>query len=251
MRRVVHELLGYKTMHMIYRGTSADDDSDSIEQIGGHPSTPLSHKTDAKRSAYTLNDEQLESALDLLSINSLPELSRQDFSSFGKKQSWIQLAQRCTRRLATDLLRLSNVGETAERCMLLHHRLESRKSQRIRTPNEAQNAIQTLYACCMTVRDVWKLSAGSAGVADVERTVGKIQSLMSSWRAVSSLSPVTPETDLLVPKVQIALSNVLKSTDASEGVKTMARRGLMQWGGHRQPAAGPSGTKVSFDSDDE
>ena len=91
------------------------------------------------------------------------------------------------------------------------------------------------------------------GVAlpDVERTVGKIQSLMSSWRAVSSLSPVTPETDLLVSKVQIALSNVLKSTDASEGVKTMARRGLLQWGGHRPPAAGSSGTKVSFDSDDE
>ena len=172
MRRVVHELLGYKTMHMTYRGT--DDDSDSIEQIGGHPPTPLSHTTDTKRSAYTLNDEQLESALDLLSINSLPELSRQDFSSFGKKQSWIQLAQRCTRRLATDLLRLSNVGETAERCMLLHHRLESRKSQRIRTSNDAQNAIQTLYACCMIVRDVWKLSAGG-GVADVERTVGKIQ----------------------------------------------------------------------------
>ena len=146
MRRVVHELLGCKTMHMTYRGTSADD-SDSIEQIGGHPPTPLSHKTvDAKRSAYTLNDEQLESALDLLSINSLPELSRQDFSSFGKKQSWIQLAQRCTRRLATDLLRLSDVGETAERCMLLHHRLESRKSQRIRTPNDAQNAMQTLAA---------------------------------------------------------------------------------------------------------
>ena len=177
-----------------------------------------------------MNDDQLESALYLLSINSLPELSRQDFSSFGKKQSWIQLAQRCTRRLATDLLKLSNVGETAERCMLLHHRLESRKSQRIRTSNDAQNAIQTLYACCMIVRDVWKLSAGG-GVADVERTVGKIQSLMSSWRAVSSLSPVTPETDLLVSKVQIALSNVLKSTDVSEGVKTMARRGLLQWVG--------------------
>ena len=102
----------------------------------------------------------------------------------------------------------------------------------------------------MTVRDVWKLSAGS-GVADVERTVGKIQSLMSSWRSISSLSPVTPETDLLVSKVQIALSNVLKSTDASEGVKTMARRGLLQWGGQRPPAASPSGTKVSFDSDDE
>ena len=81
----------------------------------------------------------------------------------------------------------------------------------------------------MAVRDAWKLTAGRR-VSDVERAVGKIQSLIPAWRAVSALSPVEPETDRLVSMVQDALSNVLQRTDVSDSIKTIARRGLLQWG---------------------
>ena len=196
------------------------------------------------------NDEQLEAALDLLAINSLPELSTQDFTPFQKKQSWIQLANGCITRLSIDLLRLGNVGETAERCALLHHRLENRKAARIRTPTtEAQNSIQTLYSCCMTVRDVWKVSMGKR-VPDIERVVGKVLSLMSSWRAVSTLAEVTPETARLTSMVREALTNVIQ-TESREAVKNMAKRGLIQWSGESARAVGPVGTSVTFDSDDE
>ena len=248
MRRIVHDLLG-SVHHHHYRGSTSDE-SDSVEQIGGLP--PLSSSTTSapRRSYYT--DEQVEIALDLLSINSLADLGRQNFSSFGKKQSWIQLANGCIGRLATDLLMLEDVGETAERCILLHHRLESRRAARIRTPNEAQNAIQNLYTCSKTVRDVWLLSVGRK-VADVERTVGKVQSLMPTWRAVSALAAMaTPETERLVAIVRKALSNVLQSKEVNEHVKNMARRSLLQWGGGPKASTTMvTGTKVSFDSDDE
>jgi uncharacterized small protein (DUF1192 family) len=243
MRKIVIDLMQYRAADA-YRGSS--DESDSVEQIGGLPPIGVA---DAKRSKYRFSDEQLEAALQLLSVNSLPDLARQDFSEFGKKLSWIQLAQGCVTRLAGDVLMLIDVGETAERCALLHHRLENRKAARIRTPNDAQNAIQTLYTCCMTVRNVWKLRVGRR-IPDVERAVAKMQGLMPSWRAVSTLALVTPETARLTSMVKEALSNVIQSAEVSEGVKTMARRGLLQWGGHAQ-LAGPTGTSVSFDSDDE
>ena len=80
MRRIVHESLAHGAIYknsMTYRGTGSSDESDSIEQIGGlQPETTLNaslHPT--KRSSYVYNDEQVEIALELLGVNSLPDLS--------------------------------------------------------------------------------------------------------------------------------------------------------------------------------
>ena len=112
MRRIVHEILSHGAIyrHSIpYRGTGSSDESDSIEQIGGlEPQTALNaslHPT--KRPAQIYDNEQIEAALELLGVNSLHDLSRQNFSAFGKKQSWIQLANGCIARLAADLLSLA------------------------------------------------------------------------------------------------------------------------------------------------
>ena len=66
-----------------------------------------------KATTRLYTDEQVETALSLLSVNSLVELGRKAFSCFKKKQSWIQLAQGCIQRLSSDLLLLRDVGETS------------------------------------------------------------------------------------------------------------------------------------------
>lgn len=252
MRRIQLHILGREVIHKhTYRGSS-DEESDSIEQIGGlipasageTASTPHT-----KRSKHRFNDAQVEAALELLSINGLSELSQQDFSDFGKKLSWIQLSQGCVARLACDILALNNIGETAERCALLYHRLENRKAARVRTPNEAQRSIQDLYNASVSINDVWRLSQGKR-VGDVERAVGKTQSLMASWRAVLSLFPTTPDTERLVSIVREALSNVMKDANMREGTRDMARRALLQWSGSPRATA-TAGRQVNFDSDDE
>eukprot|EP00966_Prymnesium_polylepis_P000089 1964-Prymnesium_polylepis.2 len=243
MRKIVIDLMQYRAADA-YRGSS--DESDSVEQIGGLPPIGVA---DAKRSKYRFSDEQLEAALELLSVNSLPDLARQDFSEFGKKLSWIQLAQGCVTRLAGDVLMLMNVGETAERCALLFHRLENRKAARVRTPNEAQSSIQDLYNASVSINDVWRLSQGKR-VGNVERAVGKTQSLMASWRAVQSLFPTTPNTERLVSIVREALSNVMKDANVREGTREMARRALLQWSISPRATA-TAGRQVNFDSDDE
>ena len=94
---------------------------------------------------------------------------------------------------------------------------------------------------------MWRLSQGKR-VGNVERAVGKTQSLMASWRAVRSLFPTTPNTERLVSIVREALSNVMKDANVREGTREMARRALLQWSGSPRATAG---RQVNFDSDDE
>ena len=241
-KRIIRELISR------YRSS----DSDSIEQIGGleGPVPPSPMNAPPKKAAHLYDDEQLEDALELLSINSLPELSRQDFSSFGKKQSWIQLATGCTQRLATDLLRLNSIGEVAERVDLLHNRLEARKAARIRTPNEAQKDIANLYATSRALRDLHRL--GTGGAVDVEFVIGRAQSIMGSWRAVTAIAPnVDARTYEMGAIVRSALHRVLTGA-SSDRVKDMARRALLQWG-EAAPSASTAmvrrGEKIDWDSD--
>ena len=57
---------------------------------------------------------------------------------------------------------------------------------------------------------------------------------------------------MLVSIIREALSSVTKNADVRQGVREMAKRGLLQWDGSaRPPAQVPGGTYVNFDSDDE
>ena len=243
MRRLVLELLkGQRTHTPSYRSSS----DDGLEQIGGLPVTEVTTIPVKKATTRLYTDEQLETSLSLLSVNSLVELGRKDFSCFKKKQSWIQLAQGCIQRLSSDLLLLRDVGETTERCSLLHHRLETRKAAKVRTPSEAQNSITTLYSASISVREMWKLSCGKR-VRDMEGAVGRAQVVMGRWRTVMSLAPtVTPKTEEMIAMVKLAMNNVTRDSGSNELVKSIARRVLLQFSGS---VAKVPGEQVSWDSD--
>ena len=178
MKRLVTELVRLGDHKGIYRSS----DSDSIEQIGGLTPTQI-----PKRGITKLySDEQLETALDLMMYNSLAELGKQDFSVFGKKQSWVQLATGCVQRLAADLLLLTDIRTTIKRCDLLHNRFETRRAAKIRTPNQTQSNIQTLNLLRTYLRDIHHLSTGR-DVLDIERAIGRAQTVMNTWRSASSL----------------------------------------------------------------
>ena len=236
MRRAIVELLQYK-----YR--AASDDSDSVEQIGGYDQ-PL-----VKRRATTqfYTDEQVEKALDLLGINSLPELAKQNFEAFDRKRSWVQLATGCVQRLARDLMLLRSLGETAERAGVLHQRLERRRELRVRTPNETQSAICVVRNLSKTVNAIWKLSRGEM-VEDVDTAVSSGKVIMPSWRAVSALVPtVKARGDEVVEMVKRALAVVVRHPAPREGIKLVARRAMEGW--EAGPAA-PEGEQVTFSDSD-
>jgi hypothetical protein len=238
MRRVVLELLKHKGIH--YRSSS----DDGLTQIGGLPAEQITPSRKSTARAYT--DEQVEVALDLMSYNSLSELGRQDFSVFGKKQSWVQLANGCVQRLATDLLLLTDIREAIERCDLLYNRLETRREAKVRTPNETQNSIHTLNLLRVCLRDLYNLSTGRK-VGALERAVGKAQMVMNTWRSVSSLVPAaSPRTDALIEMVKLGMENVVQDGSASDSVKAVARRVVVQFSvsGVKVP-----GEQVSWDSD--
>ena len=91
--------------------------------------------------------------------------------------------------------------------MLLHDRLQSRRTARVRTLNEAQHTIQTLYSASVSIRDLWKLSEGKR-IGNMEQAVGRAQSLMPSWRGVQLLDPTTkPNTEMLVGGLLVAQEN--------------------------------------------
>ena len=150
MRRVVLELIRHKKS---YRSST---DEDSVEPIGG-----LEPPRVQRRRGAVYDNEQVESALELLSINSLAELGRADFRVFGKKQSWKQLAEGVVQRLASDLLQLEGLGEARERADLLFHRLETRRDARVRTPFEIQQGIETVFRASGALREVEMLSRGT------------------------------------------------------------------------------------------
>ena len=237
MRRVVLELIGHKKS---YRSST---DEDSVEHIGGLEPAP---RVERRRGAV-YDNEQVESALELLSINSLAELGRADFRVFGKKQSWKQLAEGVVQRLASELLQLEGLGEARGRADLLFHRLETRRDARVRTPFEIQQGIETVFRASGALREVEMLSRGTL-IRDVEGAVGRMGSLMGWWRGLSSLSATSPCTERMVDMVKGSLMNVMRNGDVSDGVKTTARRMLAQWSASEEPAD-RARTKVDFDSD--
>lgn len=237
MKRLVTELVRLGDNKGSYRSS----DSDSIEQIGGLTPTQIPKRASTK----LYSDEQLETALDLMMYNSLAELGKQDFSVFGKKQSWVQLATGCVQRLAADLLLLTDMEETLERFDLLHHRLETRRAAKIRTPHETQSNIHTLNILRISLRDIHNLSTGR-DVLDIEGAIGRAQTVMNTWRSASSLVPtVNPRTDALLEMVKLAMANVLNGS-ARDNVKSAAHRVLVQFSGG---GAKPAGEQVIWDSD--
>lgn len=241
MRRLVMELLREKQP---YRSST---DEDSVEQVGGLPPAIMPREERRQRAARVYDDEQVESALDLLSINSLPALGRADFQVLGKKQSWKQLAEGVVQRLASDLLQLKGLGEARERGDLLFHRLETRRNARVRTPFEIQQGIETVFRASKALREVDVLSRGAL-VRDVDGAVGRMSGLMGSWRGLCSLSSASPSTERMIGMVKEALGNVIRSGEVSGNVKTTARRVLLQWSASGEPVR-QAGEQVDFDSD--
>ena len=87
-----------------------------------------------------------------MQINGLSELERADYSAFeGKKLSWAHLAKGCVARISSQLLQLSSLREASENADLLHHRLESRRTQSVRTTNETANSILAVYHAARAV----------------------------------------------------------------------------------------------------
>ena len=231
-RRIIYEL-----MRSRYRSSDSE-----IEQIGGlEPPQPIQSVQKPARRLYS--DEQVESALELLTVNSLGELGRQDFSAFGKKRSWIQLATGCVDRLATDLLLLQNVGEVAERCDLLYRRLEVRRAAKVRTPHEAQKAITDLYHASRSLRELEQLRKGRS--VDTEGAIARARTVMGSWRAVSELVPVQPKTSEMTAMVRAALHHVL--SNGSDRLKNLAQAALAQWG--EGAPVESRGERIEWDSD--
>ena len=140
---------------------------------------------------------------------------------------------------------LTDIRETIERCDLLHNRLETRRAAKIRTPNETQSNIQTLNLLRTCLRDIHNLSTGR-DVLDIERAIGRAQTVMNTWRSASSLVPtVNPRTDALLEMVKLAMANVLNGS-ARDHIKSAAHRVRLQFSGGGVKAPGE---QVSWDSD--
>ena len=272
MRRVAFNLVRHSAP---YRASSAPyraSSSDEWECIGGLQ--PLEGSSTSQEAPHPLfTDAQVDSALHLMQTNPLHALERADFEVFGKRLSWVKLADGCIHRLSTDLLHLERVQDVKERADLLRSRLEARRAVgNRRTPTKTQTAIGDLYAASIAVYDLQTLSGGNL-VRDVDGALGRLSVIMRRWRAVQSLAPhATPRTDDLVRMVKSAVDIVLAS-NVTESTKAQARRLWSQWCPAARPAARsapafpPSrptswptprpallldsrqGTKVEFDSD--
>jgi hypothetical protein len=168
--------------------------------------------------ATVYTDSQLSKALGLLATSSLNELGRQDFSVFGSKQSWIQLAEGCILRLAHDILLLVDIHATADRCRLLYRRLELRRAARARTPTEAQSAIRLLFSASASIKAVWALSRGEV-VDDVEGALKGAKLIMLPWCGVADLAQaVTPKTQELREMVNSVLRTGLATARGAEAL---------------------------------
>ena len=128
----------------------------------------------------------------------------------------------------------------------MYNRLETRREAKVRTPNETQNSIHTLNLLRVCLRDLYNLSIGRK-VGDLERAVGKVQMVMNTWKSVSSLVPAgSPRTDALIEMVKLGMENVVQDGSASDSVKAVARRVVVQFSvsGVKVP-----GEQVSWDID--
>ena len=195
----------------------------------------------------TFTVAQVDAALDLMTINGLSELERADFSAIGRKMSWAHLAEGCLRRLGGDVLQMKDLGPVSERVDLLHHRLETRKAEKIRTTQSTQDAIDLLYSVTQVIRELLKLREGVM-TSDVQRAIGRATGLRTRFLQLSPLNPdVRPRANELVALVKSAIEAVLRA-NVSEGTKAFARKSLQQWSTCSQQ---PRGEKVTWDSDDE
>ena len=195
----------------------------------------------------TFSVAQVDTALDLMTINGLSELERADFTVFGRKLSWAHLAQGCLRRLAADTLQMSrDLRAVSERADLLHNRLNARRSQKIRTPQNIQDGIDSLYAVTQTIRELLRLRDGVM-VADVQKTLGRATGLRRRFLELSPLNPdIRPRTNDLEALIKSAFEAVLRA-NVSEGTKALARRNMAQW----TKCSEPRGERITWDSDDD
>ena len=238
LRRVAANILRHGAP---YRASSSDE----WECIGGLP-PPEDSRPSSHGHPPLFTDAQLDSALDLMQTNALDALQRADFEAFGRRLSWVKLADGCVHRLSSDLLQLQHVRDVRERADLLRRRLETRKAagQR-RTPTKTQTAINDLYAASVAVNDLQTLSGGSL-VRDVDGALGRLTVMMRRWRAVEALAPhVRARTDDLVRMIRSAIETVIGS-NVSDGTKAYAKRVWGQWCPASRSA---QGTSVNFDSD--
>ena len=81
---------------------------------------------------------------------------------------------------------------------------------------------------------------------DIEGAVGRMGSLMGSWRGLCLLVTTNPFTETMISMVKRALNNVIANVDLRDGLKIVARRALVQWHGPSKPT---TGVRVNFDSD--
>ena len=168
------------------------------------------------------DDAEVAAALETMSRQTSQELDGADFAPFGRKLSWQQLAQGCVVRLASDLLQLRDVQRAAEWADLLHHRLQARRAASVRTTTETQEAIDTLYALGVCLRELVRLRDG-AHVADTVGALGRASVVRGRYDAASSLVPsVRPRSSELERLVRGAADAVLRG-QASDGTKQGCR----------------------------
>ena len=244
MRRLVRELTHFAAP---YRSSG-----DEWECIGGHePSAPSVEPLaacpavpPAGREAFS--DEQLASALELMQTNDMKELrARGDFRAFGKRLTWVKLADGCIARLATDLLELRGVRSVREDADLLRRRLETRRAAGVRTPMCTQSAISTLHGVAVSVRELEILSGGGR-VADLDGALGRLTVVLPGWRALMQLAPRARARTDEVSRMAKSAIDAVKHSRASEGTKAFAQRLQAQWCAVPRPERGE---RVEWDSD--
>ena len=122
-----------------------------------------------------------------MQINGLSELERADFSAFeGKKLSWAHLAKGCVARISSQLLQLSSLREASENADLLHHRLESRRAQSVRTTNETANSILAVYHAARSLNELNQMANGTLphDIDVTGRSVAVLSSDVDSWHSL-------------------------------------------------------------------
>ena len=213
-----------------YRSSTASSDTE-FDEIAPPPCPPGCKPTRKRRrdSARTFTSAQLDAALELMQINGLSELERADFSAFeGKKLSWAHLAKGCVARISSQLLQLSSLREASENADLLHHRLESRRAQSVRTTNETANSILAVYHAARSLNELNQMANGTLP-HDIDGSISRCTVVRRRFLALTPYAPdIRPRTVDLERLVKSALETVLKSS-LSEGTKAMARRALNQW----------------------
>ena len=148
-------------------------------------------------------------------------------------------------RISSQLLQLSSLREASENADLLHHRLESRRTQSVRTTNETANSILAVYHAARSLNELNQMANGTLP-HDIDGSISRCTVVRRRFLALtpyaSYIRPITVDLERLVKS---ALETVLKSS-LSEGTKAMARRALNQW---TVCEDSQRGERVSWDSD--